>query len=65
MRDGFSVAFWGGHLWVFTGISDANANSMLLEVAPEDGTFEMRLPDVGFEVVGAGVSTCAPTTDVR
>jgi hypothetical protein len=64
MHSGFATAFWGGDLWVFNGISDTNVEGLLARVAPATGKLDVMIPDVGFEVMGAGVSTCAPTTPV-
>jgi len=49
----FAMAAWAGELWLF---GDRRAHVFRLE----DESLELAIPDLGFQVVGAGVSTCAP-----
>jgi hypothetical protein len=53
---GFAFAFWGGAFWVFTG----STSSKLDRYDPATMMVETKIPSLGFKVVGAGVSTCAP-----
>ena len=48
----FAMAFWGGDLWLFT---DARVH----RDRPTDETTSLASTDIGFSIVGAGVSTCA------
>ncbi|MCA9590689.1 MAG: hypothetical protein KC657_35560, partial [Myxococcales bacterium] len=58
----FAFAHWGGDFWLFTA---PQGKSQVTRLKYDDGTVETVKTDVGFEVVGAGVSTCAPTTTPR
>jgi hypothetical protein len=50
-------AFWGGNFWLFTASGGA-AKVDTFDTATSTTT--TVLPNIGFTVVGAGVSTCAP-----
>ena len=54
----WAFAFWGGDFWLFTAPGVA---SRVDRYRPSDGTTVTMLSNVGFDIVGAGVSTCAPT----
>jgi hypothetical protein len=55
---GYAFSFWGGSFWFYTS---ANSDHSLVTVYdPVAKTSEVVVPDVGFTIVGAGVSTCAP-----
>jgi hypothetical protein len=58
---GFAFAFWGGSFWVFTGSSSSKVD----RYDPISKTVENKIPSLGFKVVGAGVSTCAPVVVPR
>jgi hypothetical protein len=58
--DAWAFAFWGGDFWLFT--SDNRPTSEVHRYRPSTGQLELMIPDVGYEIVGAGVSTCAPIT---
>ena len=51
----FAFAFWGGDFWIFTG----NGNSTVTEYDPVTKK-ESNVTTAPIEIVGAGVSTCAP-----
>jgi hypothetical protein len=51
----FAFAFWGGDFWIFTG----NGNSTVTQYDPVAQT-EKTVTTAPIEIVGAGVSTCAP-----
>jgi hypothetical protein len=51
----FAFAFWGGDFWIFTG----NGGSTITEYDPIALT-ETNVATAPIEIVGAGVSTCAP-----
>jgi hypothetical protein len=56
-QDGYAFAFWGGQFWVFT----SSASSTI--VTNFDPVTRIETPTTmwtNIEVVGAGVSTCAP-----
>ena len=57
---GFAYAFWGGDFWVFTAPN--GTSSQVDRFDPVAGIATTELSDVGFKIVGAGVSTCAPVT---
>ena len=58
--DTFAFATWGGDFWVFVRSYGMGNTTDVYRVTP-DGTMTRELRDVGFDVVGAGVSTCAPS----
>lgn len=78
---GFAFSFWGGDFYVysapitippdypFTQPPDDLKDEPTTDVArysPSTKNTEPRyMPTIGFHIVGAGVSTCAPTTGVR
>ena len=53
-QSSWAFAFWGGSFWLFNGpeIRKYDAQTQALQLV---------VPNVGFNIVGAGVSTCAPT----
>ena len=55
----FAFAFWGGSFYLFTA---AGGPSEIRAFDPVTKTIAMVNPNVGFTIVGAGVSTCAPFT---
>jgi hypothetical protein len=60
---GWAFAFWGGSFYLFTA---PNGDSRVTKFTPDPndpntGTVNVEVPSVGFVIVGAGVSTCAPT----
>jgi hypothetical protein len=56
----WAFAFWGGDFYLFTAPVNA-ANSRVDRWRPGMTTVEPVLEDAGLVIVGAGVSTCAPT----
>lgn len=62
---GWAFAFWGGAFYLFTAPT-GNSQVTKLTVDPNDpnkGSTQVEMPSVGFVIVGAGVSTCAPTVE--
>lgn len=59
---GWAFAFWGGSFYLFTAPSgDSVVTKFTLDpMDPTMGTVNVEVPSVGFVIVGAGVSTCAP-----
>lgn len=55
---GFAFAFWGGDFWIFT--APGSVSSQIDRYQPATGSTTTVNFDVGFKIVGAGVSTCAP-----
>lgn len=59
---GWAFAAWGGSFYLFTA---PNGDSVVTKFTldpndPSVGTVNIEVPSVGFVIVGAGVSTCAP-----
>ena len=54
----FAFAQWGGDFWVFTG----NDHSIVTQYSPATNTSKVVVQNTGMLIVGAGSSTCAPTT---
>lgn len=59
----FAFAFWGGKFWIFTASGTGTDGSKVTRYSYEDGVSKVMVADAGFTVVGAGVSTCAPTRE--
>lgn len=57
---GWAFAQWGGSYWLFTAAS--TTSSKVTEYDFDANTAKDVVADVGFKIVGAGVSTCAPTS---
>lgn len=66
----FAFSFWGGDFYLYTasifvpdgGIQSRYLNSSVTHYTTPDGGIDTSyVPDTGFTIVGAGVSTCAPT----
>ncbi len=55
---GFAFSFWGGDFWFYTA-KDSPTTSVTHYVSATQ-TASVVLSDIGFTIVGAGVSTCAP-----
>ena len=55
----WAFAHWGGSFFLFDG--SGLANSRVDRYTPGKGTMNV-VADAGYRIVGAGVSTCAPTT---
>jgi hypothetical protein len=53
----WAFSLWHGDFYIY-GAPQA-ANSSVTRFHPSDGTVETYIPDAGFAVVGANVSTCA------
>ncbi len=58
--DTFAFAAWGGEFWLFVRTYGMGSSTDVYRVGT-DGVLKKVLEDVGFDVVGAGVSTCAPS----
>lgn len=57
--DAFAFAGWSGAFYLFVRVYGMGESTDVYQVTG-DGDLEKVLEDVGFDVVGAGVSTCAP-----
>ncbi len=54
---GWAFAFWGGDFWLFTS---PTGQTQIDRYRPADGTTTTVKTGLGTNIVGAGVSTCAP-----
>jgi len=63
----WAFSFWGGDFYLYTAdkYDMANPFSSVTRFRPTDGSVTVLAQNIGFRVVGAGVSTCAPTTPPR
>jgi hypothetical protein len=59
-QSGYAFAHWGGDYWVFLQ-RPTETNSTVYQVDGTTGAIESMTPAPGRTIVGAGVSTCAPT----
>jgi hypothetical protein len=57
--DAWAFAQWGGDFWLFHD-PNSDANSSVTKFTYETGATSTVKTDLGFAIVGAGVSTCAP-----
>jgi hypothetical protein len=57
----WAFAYWGGAFYVFYQ-ADADPSTNVYRVQADDGQIETWMQNTGRRIVGAGVSTCAPTT---
>ena len=57
----WAFAHWGGDFWVFLA-RDIDPSTTVYKVNGQTGAVGAALPNTGRMIVGAGVSTCAPTT---
>ncbi len=58
----WAFAHWGGRFYVFiTTLAGGQENSQVLKLDPQTGQTETLLQNLDYIIVGAGVSTCAPT----
>ena len=57
----WAFSFWGGDFWFYTS-DGVNPSRVTLLQTSASGAISVAKSDVGgFRIVGAGVSTCAPT----
>lgn len=54
---GWAFAFWGGDFWLFTS---PTGQSQIDRYSPKEGSTTTVKTGLGTNIVGAGVSTCAP-----
>lgn len=55
----WAFSFWGGDFWFYTAPENQPSSVTQLKTSG-GGTLGVAVPNVGFRIVGAGVSTCAP-----
>jgi hypothetical protein len=59
----WAFSFWGGHFYLYTSQGMlGTGGSNVTDYNPATGTIDTTyMTSIGFDIVGAGVSTCAPT----
>jgi hypothetical protein len=65
---GYAFSFWGGDFWFYTAYptpASPDPTTSVTRYRPSNGSQNVVLSNIGFVIVGAGVSTCAPTTPPR
>jgi alpha-tubulin suppressor-like RCC1 family protein/tRNA A-37 threonylcarbamoyl transferase component Bud32 len=55
----YAFSFWGGYFWLYT-TRPAPIHSMVTRYDPKSGETRVVMPAVGFQIVAAGISSCAP-----
>jgi hypothetical protein len=65
----WAFSFYGGEFFIYTssdggGLPRNGGGSDVTKFSPDTGKIEVVKSKIGFKIVGAGVSTCAPTTNV-
>ena len=64
--ESWAFSFYGGDFYVYTTASGAGAaGSDVTRYRPADDSIEVVKAKIGFKIVGAGVSTCAPVRGPR
>jgi hypothetical protein len=60
----WAFSFWGGHFYLYTSQGQGTGNgSDVTDYDPTTGSVNTTfMTGIGFDIVGAGVSTCAPVT---
>jgi hypothetical protein len=66
----WAFSFYGGDFYIYTNNDTSSlplggGGSDVTRYSPADGSITVVKSKIGFKIVGAGVSTCAPTTAVR
>ena len=56
----WAFAFWGGDFWIFL-MKDLESSTTVYQIDGATGAVKDSIPAAGKTIVGAGVSTCAPT----
>ncbi len=57
----WAFSFWGGDFYLYTAPSDPTRTTNVTRYRPSDGSIDTAyMTNIGFRIVGAGVSTCAP-----
>lgn len=59
----WAFAHWGGRFYLFVTVLDSMTgrnNSQVFLFTPDDGRVQLILDNLPYNIVGAGVSTCAP-----
>ena len=56
----WAFAYWGGDFYIFFK-SSMDSASGIWRVSPGSGQVTTEVPNTGYVITGAGVSTCAPT----
>ena len=57
----WAFSFWGGDFWYYTAGS-GRTTDVTQQKASSDNSISVVKSQIGFRIVGAGVSTCAPLT---
>lgn len=60
--DTFAFTAWGGDFYIFYRVSGMGSSTDVYRYTPGDSAPELVIADTGINVVGAGVSICAPTS---
>jgi hypothetical protein len=58
----WAFSFWGGDFYLYTAAKTTSNSSVTHYTVADGGIDTSYVSNVGFTIVGAGVSTCAPTT---
>jgi hypothetical protein len=67
MPNDWAFSFWGGHFYLYTSQGQGIGNgSDVTDYDPSTGNINTTfMTGIGFDIVGAGVSTCAPVAPVQ
>jgi hypothetical protein len=54
----YAFTTWGGSFYIFLKVTPPDTSTTVYRV--QDGVLSVHIPDTGLQIIGAGVSTCAP-----
>jgi hypothetical protein len=63
--NGWAFSFYAGDFYIYTSSAAGDGSSDVTRYRPKDGSVKVVRSKIGFKIVGAGVSTCAPTEGPR
>lgn len=63
----WAFSFWGGAFYLYTAdpVSNPGEQTTVTKIVWPNGPVETYMQDIGFVIVGAGVSTCAPVEEPK
>lgn len=61
----FAVAQWGGDFYIFSQYGDYVKTRIVTRYSPATDESTVIVPDSPYDVIGAGVSTCAPYKPIK
>src|SRR5262249_29004069 len=63
--ESWAFAFWGDKFWIFLKRAAMGQSTRVYSVPGSGGAAQVVIPSTGRNIVGAGVSTCAPIVSIE